>query len=87
MKIYQEERQVGSKSIFLCTHHRAPALRGWPCCTLRCFEQTGSIAQNDVLVNGEQLVLRESKQASEQALICSFGGVSTPVLANFKLPF
>lgn len=58
MKIYQEERKAESKGIFLSSYHPSPALRGWPCCTL--------IIHNDVLVNVEQLILRESKQARNQ---------------------
>lgn len=65
MKIYQqEERKAESKGIFLSAYHPPPAPRGWPCCTLRCFERTGSIAHGNALVNGKQLVLRGDIQTS-----------------------
>lgn len=88
MKIYQQEdRKAESKGVFLLAYQPPPALRGWPCRTLRCFERTGSTAHSEILVNGKQLVLREK---NKQVLASSFdgsGGVSIPLLADSKLLF
>lgn len=88
MKIYQQEdRKAESKGVFLSAYQPPPALRGWPCRILRCFQRTGSTAHSEIWVSGKQLVLRKK---NKQVLAGSFdgsGGVSIPLLPDSKLLF
>lgn len=69
MKIYQQEdRKAESKGVFLSAYQPPPALRGWPCRTLRRFERTGN-AHSEILVNGNNWFSGRKTNKSWQAVL------------------